>query len=408
MNIGILAYNAACNFGANLQLLSTVRYIMNNGHQPFVINWVPLSLENHYKNKISSTQYAVHLSFRKKFYNETSICRTAKDVADVISKYNINGVIIGSDAIAQHHPFLSRIVFPSRRIISFPSYSEDRMFPNVFWGLFNDFLKKPVPIAILSASSQNSNYRLFSSAVNKKMREYVMKYCYISVRDSWTQKMYNHITHGEITPTITPDPVFAFNHNVSNLPTKQDILSQFDLKDKYIILSFFNNNKVSISWLDEFQKKANREGYQCVAMAFPEGVRFKHNIEKEISIPLSPIDWYSLIKYASGYVGHNMHPIVVSLHNATPFFSFDNYGISKFRFFVNEKSSKIYDLLAIAGFLNNRTCDESLFNRCPSVDEVLSTLFEFDSVHCKKFADEYYRKYLLMMDDIMNKLTAIG
>ena len=39
MNIGILAYHSACNYGANLQVLSTVGYLKRNGHNPIVINY---------------------------------------------------------------------------------------------------------------------------------------------------------------------------------------------------------------------------------------------------------------------------------------------------------------------------------------------------------------------------------
>ena len=117
MRIGIIAYNAACNFGANLQLLSTVENVKKNGHEPFVVNWMPISLEKGYISTISLEQRLVHEEFRKKYYNETKLCRTAEDVAAEIDANEIDAVIIGSDAVAQHHPFFSRILFPSRRVI---------------------------------------------------------------------------------------------------------------------------------------------------------------------------------------------------------------------------------------------------------------------------------------------------
>ena len=118
MRIGIIAYNAACNFGANLQLLSTVENVKKNGHEPFVISWMPITLERGYIRTIVPEQRIVHESFRAKYYNETKLCRTAEDVAKEIKEHKIDAVIIGSDAVAQHHPFFSRILFPSRKIIS--------------------------------------------------------------------------------------------------------------------------------------------------------------------------------------------------------------------------------------------------------------------------------------------------
>lgn len=52
----------------------------------------------------------------------------------------------------------------------------------------------------------------------------------------------------------------------------------------------------------------------------PTGIGFKHNFDFSITTPLPPLDWYALIKYAKGYIGENMHPIVVALHNAVPCF----------------------------------------------------------------------------------------
>ena len=50
MKIGLLAYHAACNFGAFLQLLSTVEYIKKQGDDPIVINWIPKDFRKDYEN----------------------------------------------------------------------------------------------------------------------------------------------------------------------------------------------------------------------------------------------------------------------------------------------------------------------------------------------------------------------
>lgn len=48
MKIGLLAYHAARNFGAFLQLLSTVEYIKKQGDEPMVINWIPKDFSKDY------------------------------------------------------------------------------------------------------------------------------------------------------------------------------------------------------------------------------------------------------------------------------------------------------------------------------------------------------------------------
>lgn len=407
MRIGIIAYNAACNFGANLQLLSTVENVKKNGHEPFVVNWMPISLEKGYISTISSEQRLVHEEFRKKYYNETKLCRTAEDVAAEIDANEIDAVIIGSDAVAQHHPFFSRILFPSRRVISVRRLPEDQCFPNVFWGTFNDYLKKTRPIAILSASCQNSAYKQFSSSLKNQMYERVKTYKYISVRDDWTQNMYKCISKGNILPSVTPDPVFAFNYNVDFVPTKEEIQKKFNLSNKYILFGLFNNHKINEQWTSDFKQLAQEKGFESILLSFPQGISIKHKFEKVIDIPLDPLDWYAIIKYASGYVGHNMHPIVVAMHNAVPFYSLDNYGIAKMRLLVNEKSSKIHHILKLAGLLDNRHCDLNLFSKMPSPQTILDKIVKFDTDKCRSFSDFYYCRYKDMMDDIYTALTDV-
>lgn len=400
-----MAYHTACNFGANLQLLSTYEFLKNHGHEPIIINWVSLELENYYSQGIPKIQYNVHLEFRKKYYKESNLCRNAKDVAEVIKTMGIEAVIIGSDAIAQHHVFLSRIGFPTRSIITINHHTEDRRFPNPFWGTFNDYLDMPVKIAVISASCQNSNYKLYSSSLKTRMMKYVGNYSYLSVRDDWTRKLYECISEGKLHPDVTPDPVFAFNNNVSTVPLREEIKKKFDLPDKYILLSFLNQNRMNAEWIKKFKILANKDGYTTVALTYPKHILFGDVTDMKIEVILSPIDWFAIIKYSSGYVGHNMHPIVVSLHNNVPFYSFDNYGITKMGYFVNEKSSKIYHILTRAGFLDQRCNDRNLFVKLPGVDDVYGKIVNFDREKCMAFSQEYYKEYEAMMNAVLESFN---
>lgn len=400
--IGLLAYHSACNFGANLQVYSTVGYLKKYGYQPLVINWIASDLEKIYHIQIPEAQVNVHREFINNYLPLTRLCRTSVDIANVIKEEQIDAVIIGSDAVAQHHPFLSRIFFPSRHILSVAHYTSDRMFPNPFWGIFVELLDKKVPLVYLSASSQNSDYRYIHGRLKQQMREALQHYSYISVRDSWTQRMFSYLTGKDkyLFP-VTPDPVFAFNHNLfTSIPSKKEILIKYALPEKYLLVSFVNSFVVKQSWLNRFKAVAEKDGYTCVAFPFPTGITFRHPFDKEIPLPLPPLDWYALIKYASGYVGQNMHPIVVSLHNSVPFFSFDNYGITHFKCFVNRKSSKIYHVLEQAGFLENHFSALNYWVSRPTPQCVLDKIIHFNKEKCALFADCYYKKYQTMMDDI--------
>lgn len=104
MKIGLLAYHAACNFGAFLQLLSTVEYIKKQGDEPIVINWIPKDFSKDYEKRSLLKVRDLYVRIRKQYYPMTELCETDKQVAKVIEKERIEAVIIGSDAVIQHHP----------------------------------------------------------------------------------------------------------------------------------------------------------------------------------------------------------------------------------------------------------------------------------------------------------------
>ena len=407
MKIGLLAYHAVCNFGAMLQLLSTYMFLKNHGHEPVIINWVAKDLENYYAQNTPISQIENQLKLRLQLWKETALCRTIKDVANIISNEQIDAVIIGSDAVAQHHPLFERIVFPCRNIIAINSVTSDVVFPNPFWGIWTDYLDKPVPVALMSAASQDSKYKYISKKFRKQMKERIMAFSYVSVRDMDTQKMFSFITEGQCCPSVTPDPVFAFNQNAASLvPSKEELMKKYGLSGKYMLISFKNEKRCNVSqtWLNKFQDIAKHHGIQCVSLPFSTSLS-AGELENKIALPLNPIDWYALLKYSCGYIGNNMHPIVVCIHNAVPFFSFDNYGTKHANgLFCDSSTSKIRHILKVANLLDCRIASNSLFRRTPSPEHVFNKLQTFDKAKCKNFAQGYLNKYNEMMTKILERL----
>ena len=407
MKIGLLAYHAVCNFGAMLQLLSTYMFLKNHGHEPVIINWVAKDLENYYAQNTPISQIENQLKLRLQLWKETALCRTIKDVANIISNEQIDAVIIGSDAVAQHHPLFERIVFPCRNIIAINSVTSDVVFPNPFWGIWTDYLDKPVPVALMSAASQDSKYKYISKKLRKQMKERIMAFSYVSVRDVDTQKMFSFITEGQCCPSVTPDPVFAFNQNAASLvPSKEELMKKYGLSGKYMLISFKNEKRCNVSqtWLNKFQDIAKHHGIQCVSLPFSTSLS-AGELENKIALPLNPIDWYALLKYSCGYIGNNMHPIVVCIHNSVPFFSFDNYGTKHANgLFCDSSTSTIRHILKVANLLDCRIASNSLFRRTPSPEHVFNKLQTFDKAKCKNFAQGYLNKYNEMMTKILERL----
>lgn len=399
MKIGLLAYHSAANFGARLQLLSTYLYLKKRGHHPVIINWVPEDLERFYSHMASEEQEQCLQKFSDRVWEETELCRTSEDVAKVIEKDGIESVIIGSDAVAKIN--FPQIVFPCRRIITYSRPTQDRVYPNPFWGDFLNYMKSPVPVAIISASSESSPYERIKADTLKQMKTAIKNYRYISVRDSWTREMFKYITDNEIQPSITPDPVFAFNENAASvLPTRDEIIKKFSLPEKYILLSFIRKS-VDDGWIAEFARRAENNGYECVSLpiSYSNSV---YKTKRSIELPLNPLDWYALIAYSNGYVGHNMHPVVISLTNGVPVFSFDNYGKTKwFGLKTDDSNSKVYHILKKAGLESNRVSCIGRNCKAPSPDVVLQKLQSFDREKTKTFAGEYYKKYKRMMEEVL-------
>ena len=407
MKIGILAYHSACNYGANLQVLSTIGYLKRTGHQPIVINYESDDFIHFYKRITPTVTYDAFYEFRHKNMPLSKHCHTVEELANIIDSLHLDAIIIGSDAVAQHHPLISRIKFPTRTIFSREKMTFDRYFPNPFWGIFSDYLKKPIPIALLSASSQDSNYHMFLPSLKRQMWKRLRQFSYVSARDKWTKDMYKSIANGQLEVEVTPDPVFSFNPNCDDIvPSKQEIQQKYNLPKKYFLLSFLNSTTVSLEWQQEFQELAEQKGISCIALPFPQGMKFKHCLKHEIPSPLMPLDWYALIKYSQGYIGHNMHPIVVSLHNANPFFAFDNYGMKKLNgFYSNDHSSKIKHILTLAGLDDWRvSCLHRSFTS-PIPQFVLDKVVNFNREKALAFSKIYLDKYNQMMSNILNSFV---
>lgn len=78
------------------------------------------------------------------------------------------------------------------------------------------------------------------------------------------------------------------------------------------------NNAPSEDWIKKFFYCCNEKGLAVISLPYPQEEN-SLNVDVNISLPISPIEWYNIIKYSVGYVGNNMHPIIVSIHNAVPF-----------------------------------------------------------------------------------------
>ncbi len=395
MKIGLLTYHAACNFGAQLQTLSTISFFQKRGYDIIVINWYPKDLERFYLQSISHEQQVEHQNFINKFIPTTQRCYTLQDVKNVIDNLNITHIIIGSDAVFSYIPILKRIHLSRKTIIAYSNVSSDHKIPNPFWGDFK-YDKEETPTIIgLSVSAQYLDLEKCLFVEKNKMRKSLEKFKYITVRDRWTQSIIKNLINKECI--ITPDPVFGFNDNVHLQEKKEDIIKKYHLPENYICLSFCRKI-YDKTWFDSLYELLHKNGYYVINLAMPEGC-INIKCDKMIDTPLSPLDWYNIIRYSNGYIGQRMHPMIVALHNKVPIYIFDHYAYKKGG--KNLISSKIYDILERAQLLSYYTNLSS--SQQPQPHDVLSAIMTFN----RKQEEIFTQKYSSLYNQFMNNIIKI-
>ena len=67
--------------------------------------------------------------------NQTENLYGSKDIERMINEYLLDAIIIGSDAVVQHHPLFSRIHKGRRKPFYIAHPVPERMFPNPFCGV---------------------------------------------------------------------------------------------------------------------------------------------------------------------------------------------------------------------------------------------------------------------------------
>lgn len=383
MKIGILTYHWVFNHGANLQTLSTIGYLRKIGQIPIVINWIPkdreaLSLKSTIKEQIDCFR-----SFQKEYYPLSHLCRTVKDIADVIREEGIDKVFIGADTL-----LMLRSKRFSMRKMRYISPLSCEMFPNPFWGEFLDY-GVHVPIIGFSLASLDTDARKFKDQKNL-IKEYLKRFDYISSRDEATSKLISYFTDNELTPAITPDPVFGFNNNIDVSSLEEEILKKFSIERDYYLMSMPKPfNKRFLNWARKMEMVLDSQGYDFYELPRQTGEKTLNIKQFKTSI-ITPLEWYILIKNSKGYIGGLMHPIVICIHNKVPFYSFDYYGMSKFYgVFTDEKTSKVYQLIEQCGLLDYYTNIRQLsLGTFISPLQVYQKLHNFNLLQLEKSSDE--------------------
>ena len=209
----------------------------------------------------------------------------------------------------------------------------------------------------------------------------------------------------KLTIVITPVPVFALNQNIQGqIPTEEFILNKYKLPKNYILVGL-RSQVLSIEELKELNQEVKKEDKECVAFFIDGLYPYSHPFSYSIPLPISPLEWFAIIRYAAGYIGSNMHPIVSCLTNAVPCFSLDNWGATDF--WGNKKassSSKVYDVLKQYGLEQNWAQIEN--GKCNvSIIDIISSLKSFPIDQVREASEKRYQIYDDMMQRILSSIS---
>ncbi|MBE0652886.1 MAG: polysaccharide pyruvyl transferase family protein, partial [Bacteroidales bacterium] len=363
MKVGILTYHYICNFGAQLQAYATVSGLKKLGFEPVVIDFVHTDLMTEYYGKeVSASQQEAHAQFVRDFLPITERCTTEAEITDVVDKHDIRNIIVGSDAV-----FL--LTYPARR------YSDTR-YPSIYWmGWLNKCKNYPdIRVFGLSVSAMGTNFLRLPKSYIPGLRKSLDNFKAIYYRDQWTRWFLSYRL-GRHGLKRSPDPVLAFNALVDK--AVMDKVS-VPVSGKYVLYGISGRmGEKHHELLLEIKKRVNARGFQFIALPFPEGY-YSALDDTRITEALSPLQWYALIKGASGYIGEKFHPVIISIHNEVPFFAIDRNGDRVSRRFlipVHLKfQSKTWDTCKYYGF-RDAYIPLSKF-RETDPDKIVSLLFD--------------------------------
>lgn len=343
MKFGILTYHTPCNFGANLQSYTTVKFFTSLGYDVKVINYVRQGDID--ANYCDNRQRTAHWYFSQSLLPVTKAV-DSNHLVSLIDEEGIDVIVLGADAIWNKN---SLEVF------------------GMAW-LWRSHLADRVKVVCLSPAFMGDTYLDLPINVRNEFRDSLLRMSYVNTRDEWTRNIVNNEIIGrDYIKVINPDPVFLLNNFCEQ--KWENGVSLIESK-KYYIVSFPHNfiaqrcllKKI---WVKVFKYLVNRRGYKLVELPIPEGVSGL-NFDYTVPYPIDPLQWYLWLKNAKGFVGLRFHAVVSCISAGVPFFSLDIYGKSNrlarylnafgIHFFDRRinVSSKIRNLLEGSGLEKNR------------------------------------------------------
>lgn len=365
MNIGILTYHRARNYGAFLQSVALCSRLNEESDiKAEIIDFDTLRAQKAYAIRPLSVKGLYHfnktifdIEMKKAFergYEKTKLFRSEKTLISdnivefqrfVNNKYDV--IIVGSDEVWNTSNF--------------------RGFAQPYFLIGVEGCRK-----FSYAASARCDYSKLSQDAHKLLRKGLQEFEFISVRDSLT---YNQVL-GEGVPadkiTISCDPSFLYNFNVERKDVNDIVKNKKIDARKRNILVLCENKAVCKSIYSELHNEYNL----ITAAIYANGFISEPNID--------PFEWMELIKSVDFVISSFFHGSCYSLLNDTPFIAVASSA---------SRRSKLQDLLGNSP-LKNRFVDfaSSKFTNWSSYINNYSNADGFAEFICVK--NESFNKYI--------------
>ncbi|MEM6696380.1 MAG: polysaccharide pyruvyl transferase family protein [Pseudomonadota bacterium] len=361
MKIGILTYHNSRNFGANLQTLASQELLRRAGFDPVVINYVDRAKLDAFRSLVPPEQIAMHEAFAARYYTLSPKISDPQEVA-AYCRDTLDGVISGSDAVFRlRAPLAPKEV--ARRLIgrknAYADFSWDDRLPPYFLPFEAPGLVK----GALAASARGTAFYFLRPSVMRQAGRALRGFDFVTVRDEWTAMLVRWLSAGCVTPIYSPDPVFGLNR-AFNIPA--DEVPQRDLSRTILLTGHFDRG-----WLTRMVAAIHARGYRAAMLANPAEQHGADAVDDVLSLPMSPLTWYSALANCAGFIGMRFHAFVSCLANDTPVVTMD---VARPRLRKVDPRNPNYDLARRAG-IEAAYFTRSVLMATPP-DTVLDRLFD--------------------------------
>ncbi len=277
------------------------------GHTVLVYDWCPPILGAKMEVQHSQEQRDACRSFAQRHLPLSLPASNDNELVDITDAFGADLVLVGSDA-----------VFHLARQSRGHKLPETITFPNPFWlGWLDRCRRRPLSFAI-AASAMGTVFPLLPLRTQNEAGQMLRAMTGITVRDTWSRGMVEWLTFNRVRPGILPDPAFVLNEVLSPAEVVEPPEAA---PQSYVLLGFNNHCFPKQSWLETITALIRKRGFRVYSLPTHGSA---HSFgDRVLPDSLSPLDWYSWIKYSAGYIGPTFHTPVCCLANNVPFVSLD-------------------------------------------------------------------------------------